>query len=90
MKILRTLVMSGVVVLPAIASAGQPVGCATAVPAAPVATAQAPAAYRSYSYQPAATVNSGYGYRNYNYGYGSSMNRHAYENAANKTLGRVD
>ena len=54
---------------------------------APMKTAQAAGGYRTYSYQPA----TGYSYGGYpNGGYRTRAAGHSYQNATNKTLGRVN
>ena len=85
---LTLVACSGLLVSADVSHAGRRGGCCCSAPApvvvAPVpATAAAPQAYRSYSYQPEMTS-----------GYSNTFLRdwggHAYENAANKARGRVN
>lgn len=83
---LTLVACSGLLISSGAAQAGRRGGCCCSAPAPVVvapapATAAAPQAYRSYSYQP---QTSGYSSFERNWG------GHAYENAANKALGRVN
>jgi hypothetical protein len=83
---LTLVACSGLLVSAGVSHAGRR-GCCNCCAPAPVvvapaapATAAAPQAYRSYSYQPQA------GYSSFERNWGG----HAYENATNKALGRVN
>jgi hypothetical protein len=84
---LTLVACTALLVTASVSLAGRRGGCCCTTPAAPAvvvpappATAAAPQAYRSYSYQP---QNN---YSNFERNWGG----HAYENATNKALGRVN
>jgi hypothetical protein len=82
---LTLVACSGLLVSAGVSHAGRRGGCCCSAPAPVVvapATAAAPQAYRSYSYQPETSGYSNTFLRNWG--------GHAYENAANKALGRVN
>ncbi len=64
-------------------------GCSGTTVYAPTYQAAAPSGYRPFSYQPGMAAPS---YRTYGgrRAYGSRSTGHSYENAANKSLGRVN
>ena len=97
LKIVATTVL-GLVVLAVLANSAEAAGrrrqcpptytyTVAAAPAAPVATAQSSVSgqgYRTYSYQPAPTTS----YRTFSQPAGSRSSVRAFENGANKSLGR--
>jgi hypothetical protein len=87
-KVIPIVAMLCVSSVPILASANQPLGCAISVPASnatPVFSG-GPVHYRSNSYQPGTSVN---GYRPYSMPHRTEHTR-SYENAVNKSLGRVN